>query len=263
MKKDSVNWKEESKRFDEAADYYDRFRPSYPEEMVNCIIDKTGIKDNSKILEIGAGSGKATELFVKKGFEMHCIEPGANLAEAGAAKFNYTDKVKYNISRFEEWDEMSKYFDLAISAQAFHWVPQPIGFEKCAKTLKANKYLALFWNMYLTNSQPVDDELAKLSEEYGGLLILDSKEACEKRIKSNIEGIKASGYFKEPEVYRFPWSQQYNAEEYIGFLRTGNGYLSLDEQDREIVDKKVTDIINRNGGSIVRPYLCVLYLAQK
>lgn len=261
----NISWEEESKRFDEAADYYDRFRPSYPKELIDCIVDKTGINSNSVILEIGAGSGKATELFVDRGLNLCCIEPGENLALAGQRKFDDTGRVKYIISRFENWQEVPESFDLAISAQAFHWVPKPVGFEKCAKALKRGKYMALFWNMYLLSDEPVEEDIESFSREFGNLCLcpVSTEEDIEDRIKSNIEEIAVSGYFKTPEIYRFSWSKSYTAEEYMGFLKTGNGYLALNERDRGIVEEKIIEIINKHGGIITRPYECILYLSQR
>ena len=258
MNKDSNFWKNQSEVFDLASDYYDKFRPSYPQELINCIISQSGIDTNSRILEIGAGSGKATELFVNKGFNMYCIEPGENLAEVALKKFGPTCLVKYCTCRLEDWEEKKEYFDLAISAQAFHWVPKPIGFLKCASALKPKGFIGLFWNLYLTYNEPIDVELSETR-----MFLLQSQESCEERIKSHIEEIKSSGCFKEAVVYRFPWSQRYTADEYIGFMKTCNGYLSANENDKQAAEVRVREIINRYGGFIVRQYLCVLFLAQK
>ncbi len=158
MSQKKFNWEEESKRFDQASEYYDTFRPSYPTQLIDCIIEKTAIPFNAKILEIGSGSGKATELFVKRGFELLCIEPGERLVAVGQKKFK-DSKVKFVTTRFENWEPIPEYFELAFSAQAFHWVPKPVGFEKCAQALKSNCYLALFWNMYLYTPGEINDRL--------------------------------------------------------------------------------------------------------
>lgn len=258
MNKDSDFWKNQSEVFDIASDYYDKFRPSYPQELINCIIIETGIDINSRILEIGAGSGKATELFVNKGFDMYCIEPGEKSAAVALKKFGPTSRVEYCICRLEDWEGKKEYFDLAISAQAFHWVPKPIGFIKCASALKSNGYIGLFWNLYLTYNEPIDAELSET-----GIFLLQSEESCEERIKSHIEEIKSSGCFKEAIVYRFPWSQRYTTDEYIGYMKTCNWYLSASENNRQAAEVKVSEIINKYGGFIVRQYLGVLFLAQK
>ena len=262
MHKKSENWISHSKTFNASADYYDKFRPTYPENLVIDIIKKTGVNSKSKILEIGAGSGKATELFVKRGLNITCIEPGSNLAAEGKKKFQHTNQVKYIISRFEEWQEVSGFYDLIISAQAFHWVPKPLGYEKCFNALKTDKHMALFWNFYLSSGEEVDVELQDLFKEYP-VAYLDSKESLENRINQNIDEIKGIGLFKNIEVIRYPWSQVYSIEDYIGFLKTGNGYLILNNEKKEIVEDKVREIMGRHGGNITKFYECTLFLAQK
>ena len=39
---------------------YDQVRPGYPEQLIQDIIRKTNIGADSTLLEIGAGTGKAT-----------------------------------------------------------------------------------------------------------------------------------------------------------------------------------------------------------
>ena len=110
----TMNWdlervKNESRKFDESAIYYDKYRPSYPKEVIESIISISGINEKDKILEIGAGSGKATELFVNRGYNLTCIELGKNLAQKGIEKFKDTGQVEYIVGRFEEIDGLDKY----------------------------------------------------------------------------------------------------------------------------------------------------------
>ncbi|HEX7713431.1 MAG TPA: class I SAM-dependent methyltransferase [Bacillota bacterium] len=257
-----IDWNEESKRFDEAADYYDVYRPSYPQAVIDWLIENAGIRPQDKLLEIGAGSGKATELFVERGYELVCIEPGENLAKTGLRKFSGSHRVSYVVTRFEEWDEAENSFDFAFSAQAFHWVPKPIGFEKCARALKSRKYLALFWNWYPLGKDPVFNELTPVLRDYQ-LAIPSSDDEIEARVVSETDQINQSRRFKNPAVFRFPWEKRYEAEEYIGLLRTGNDYLRLQPSDREGLENGVRLTLHKNGGFIIRPYLGIAFLAQK
>jgi hypothetical protein len=262
MDKKQEYWIRQSKSFDESADYYDKFRPSYPEELVMDIINKTGVDSRSKVLEVGPGSGKATELFVDKGLNIIGIEPGVNLAAQGKKKFQHTGQVEYIVSRFEDWNEEREAYDLIVSAQAFHWVPKPLGYQKCFNALKRDKYVGLFWNFYLSRGQEIEVELQNLFNKYP-VAYLDNKESLERRIQKNADEIEFSGYFKNLEVIRYPWSETCNCEDYIGFLRTGNGYLTLSENERAEVEDRVNEIIQSYGGSVTRYYECTLFLAQK
>lgn len=192
----SVNWEEESKRFNEAAEYYDMYRPSYPSELINTIELNTNLSQQSKLLEIGAGSGKATELFLNRGYEVLCIEPGTRLAEIGMKK--HKDKnVEFVVTRFEHWEERHNYFDLVFSAQAFHWVPKPLGYEKSASTLKSDGYLAIFWNMYLGEGDSIYKELVSVCNQYGVVPFQDSY-GIEIRINNIANEISSSGLFQTP-----------------------------------------------------------------
>ena len=58
---------------------YDAYRPSYPVELVNKMLDKIGVSNapQARILEIGAGTGKLTEQLVnhERSFEIIAVEP--------------------------------------------------------------------------------------------------------------------------------------------------------------------------------------------
>lgn len=259
-----MDWKKESESFNKAADYYDKFRPSYPKELIAYIEKKTQIKTGSKLLEIGAGSGKSTELFINKGYYITCIEPGKDLVKMGQEKFMNTDDVSFVTSRFEDWNEPKEAFDVVFSAQAFHWVPKPIGYEKSANSLKAGGYLALFWNMYPIYDNETDKALFNLSNQFQyGLCDFLTADGCEKRIQAISDEIINCGFFNKPEVLQFPWEQRYTAEEYIGFLSTGNSYINMYEHAKNYIKKEIEKIALLDNGIIRRPYLCVLYLAEK
>jgi len=124
-----MDWNRESEMFNQAADYYDQYRSSssYPREIIDTLIHQTGVIPDDQLLEIGAGSGKATELLSSRGFQIQCIEPGPDLVKMGQKKFKDYPRIKYHITRFEDYKIDEKAFDLIFSAQALHWVPQPIG----------------------------------------------------------------------------------------------------------------------------------------
>lgn len=253
---------DESRKFDKSAFVYDKYRPSYPKEIINDIITISGIKDNAKILEVGAGSGKATELFVARGYHLTCIEQGENLAQRGIERFKETGKVEYIISRFEEVDEFSEQFDLAICAQAFHWIQKPVGYEKLAKALKPNSYCALFWNKYMNDGSELSSELSRVCKEYGVLYMLEHDELIE-RSKVDIDEIENSGYFKNTRFIELPWKVEQSCEEFINFLSTGNGYIGMEEGLRLELGNKLKKIFDKADGKITRHFNCISYISQK
>jgi ubiquinone/menaquinone biosynthesis C-methylase UbiE len=256
-------YKKESEMFNQAADYYDRFRPSYPREIIHTLIEKSRISKGSKLLEIGSGSGKATVLLKDGEYNICCIDPGLDLVRKGNENFSAYPNVRFICSRFEEYKLEEQSYELIYAAQSFHWVPQPIGFEKCAYILKEKGYLAPFWNMYITYDNEVDRELLEISSRYGGFADFLSEEDCEKRISSITNSIEKSGLFTKPEVYRHLWKQTYTADEYYGFALNGNAFMQKSDSEKDKAYRELIDLADRHGGVIERPYLCVLYIARK
>lgn len=81
MSNSVIDWKKDSRSFDTVAELYEAYRPSYPVPLIEQVIFATGVPKDARILEIGSGTGKATELFAPRGYPILCIEPGRYLAD--------------------------------------------------------------------------------------------------------------------------------------------------------------------------------------
>ena len=181
--------------FNQMADYYDRFRPDYPKIIADTIVDRANLTNDSKILEIGSGSGKATAMFADLGIRIVCVEPGVDLTAKAKEKFSGR-RVEFITSRFEEMPvNTPEDFDAIISAQAFHWIEQPVGYMKCAELLKSNGCLAIFWNIDIYNENEFDDELQNLLNRYDGQVSCATADLYAKRSETIISGMTESGCF--------------------------------------------------------------------
>jgi SAM-dependent methyltransferase len=256
-----IDWQEESRRFDGVASLYDACRPTYPEELIDALISLTGIQTDSKILEIGSGTGKATLLFARHGFSILCIEPGGNLVSVAVQALRNYPRVEFETVAFEQWHEHPGEFDLVLSAQAFHWIPKAIGYAKAARALKETGQLALFWNMYPDPTDAIFLGLRQVYEEHAPELAARSS-SCDDLIKQREVDIVDSGLFSNVRVKTFPWSVTYDAVQYVGLLGTYSDHLRLSEEKRKRLYDGVAKVITQHGGSIEKPYLAVLYVAQ-
>ena len=205
-----MDWKKESEMFNQMAEYYDIYRPSYPHEIINAIIDKASLVSGAKLIEIGAGSGKATALFADYDFEILCVEPGLELVARGREKF-ISKNIEYMVSRFEDCSSLRNDYDAIISAQAFHWLPQPEGYKKCAAVLKDGGYLAPFWNIGIIQDTELDKELLNLMEKYNAFTSDTTEAKYYIRMNEISDGITGSGFFYEPEIIHSRWNKNYTA----------------------------------------------------
>ncbi len=247
--------------FNEMADYYDQYRPDYPREIIKSIIQKAQLVPSSRILEIGAGSGKATAQFVDYGFELLCIEPGKDLAEKGMNRFK-DKKVNFVVSLFEDCPLPASHFDAVISAQAFHWVKKPDAYALCAHCLKRNGFLMPFWNIEMIDDSEIDRKVSDIISKYGAYTAVMQKEAYPKRVESISADIENSGYFSRPEVMQIEWQHCFTADEYFGYFMTGNVFIRNTAEKKQACHKELKDLEAAYGG-IPRRFISELYISQK
>ncbi len=256
-----IDWELESQRFDGIANLYDKYRPNYPDELIEDVIHISGIQSEGRILEIGSGTGKATLQFAQRGYSILCLEPGKNLIEVARKNLISYPKVGFIRARFEKWRYGQNKFDLVISAQAFHWVPEEVRYKKTAAVLKPQGYLAAFWNMYPGMDGKIRQELDQVYQKRARELV--KSETFEELIKSRETSFLESRYFEKVAIRKYFWSVRYNTNDYLGLLNTYSDHLSLSEHRRKILLSDIGEVIERNGGFIEKPYLAVLYIAQK
>src|ERR1700753_1567096 len=74
-----------TQRFSSRVEDYIRYRPSYPSELLAWLTSECGISTNSRIADIGAGTGILTRLFLDFGCTVYAVEPNPEM-RAGAER---------------------------------------------------------------------------------------------------------------------------------------------------------------------------------
>jgi SAM-dependent methyltransferase len=258
---DMLNRIEESEIFNTMVDYYDEYRPGYPREIINAVIDRAKLTAGSSILEIGCGSGKATLQFAGHGFELLGLDPGADLIKKGRTRIN--DKnIELVTSRFEDYPLQPDYFDAVISAQAFHWLPKPYCYELCAAALKSGRWLMPFWNIELIDETVFDNELFAIIDTYNAYIsTMKTEDYHKKRVASIADEIIRSGFFAQPEVIQVYWEKTYTADEYFGYCMTGNVFIQNPKEMKRLCYNELAALAAKHNG-IKRRYVCELYAAK-
>ncbi len=247
--------------FDHVAELYDQVRPTYPDELVEDILRLSGIPPGSRILEIGCGTGKATVLFARRGYEMVCIEPGARMAGVAAGNCRDFPGVRIENTTFEEWPLGPRAFDLVFAAQSFHWVDPDTGYARSADALRDSGSLALFWNFFPRPDTPLFEALDDAYRRHAPGI--EASRSWEERVRGREQEMTASGRFGPVEVRRYPWQSSATADEHVRFLSTQSDHIILEPARREKLLAAVRAAIEAHGGTITRPVVAVLFLARK
>lgn len=255
-----------SESFDKMAALYDKIRPAYPEQLIKDIISKTQLTSNARLLEIGAGTGKATVQFAEKGFTIDCIEMGENLAEV--LKFNCKEypNVKVDVSTFEEWEpEAYNIYDIVYCAQAFHWIDKDIKYIKAHSLLKDNGYLALFWYQNSDETSEVLNEINSMIKSYIPDFFDNEVEKgsyIESREMRRLEIIE-SRLFNNPEIIEYTVDSLLDVDTYIQSISTYSRFAVLTNELQTKISEEIRRIITNNGGYVKSIIAYTLYLAKK
>lgn len=241
-----------AKYFDENVIAYDRYRPTYGTDIFNDIINFAKISTESKILEIGCGTGNATLPFIKTNADVTAVELGENLSHYTAQKFNgYNNFLIYNTS-FEKFETTIKY-DLIVSATAFHWIKNDFGYSRCHDLLKDNGVLAVFWNTprISADNYELKAKIRQLYEQY----LPDEAEEIEsltdsKWYQKRCEGLNLylEQYGYNDRIFKLYYENRiFTANEYVGLLHTYSNHMVLPDDVRNEFFQKVHSTISAYG----------------
>jgi ubiquinone/menaquinone biosynthesis C-methylase UbiE len=260
------------------AGIYEEIRPSYPKELIHDIVSITNIKSDDRILEIGAGTGKATIQFANKGYQIRAIEIGEDMAEILRDKCSDYSNVTIDVSSFEEWNctEDLKY-EMIYSAQAFHWINKDIKYQKCYELLKDNGYLVLFWYKPSSHKFPItidiDDQVNRVFKKYTAKYFTN-KEKPERLAHTGVLNnderkieIEKNGLFHIISQLDYTHKIKNSPSQYLKAVKSVPAFASiLDGLEANIIikmDNEIEDIINNYGGYVDEEFHYSLYIAQK
>lgn len=253
--------------FGQVAELYERARPSYPDELVEDVLAYAQLEDDDRILEVGAGTGKATRLFARAGAEIVAIEPSHEMSRVARAICASIPSVTIVEAEFETWQPPEQRFKLLISAQAWHWIDPQKRYPKAREVLIQGGLLAAFWNWPHWQEVPLRAALDEAYRQTAPTLLtsggpMNSLTAGADLVSGWAEEIAATAGFDHPDVRIYPWHCHYTTSEFVQLLSTHSDHALLDPPTRERLLDRVGAAIEERGGEFVLPYLTRLCLAR-
>ncbi|HTW33607.1 MAG TPA: class I SAM-dependent methyltransferase [Rhizomicrobium sp.] len=249
--------------FNQVAQLYDAARPSYPEALFDDCIAAAALRPGEAILEVGSGTGKATEAFARRGFPITALEPGAQMiatAQNALARFH---SIRFVETTFEAWKAEPDVFGLVAAAQSWHWVDPAVSFAKAARVLRPDGVLAVFGNVAVGMPPALGDEIHRIYEQHlPGYSKMDPESAYQPG-GPFAQMFDASGYFEAVVHKVYPWRWSHTAESYVAFLGTMSDHRLMEAATRGAILAGVADAIAAHGGSFEMDWEAHLYWARK
>lgn len=243
--------------FGGVAETYDRIRPTYPSQAIDDLIDFAQVGPGDQVLEVGAGTGKATVALGARGLGVVALEATPEMAEVARHNCGHFANVAVRTGSFEDWEEGAGSFRLLVSAQSWHWMTS----DRAAlahRALQPGGSLAVLWN---TTTWPDRDLRHGLEATY-------ARHAPELTLGGPAtdhwpEEMGASGLFTGPRRLDYRFEVVYPTAQYTELVGTYSDHLVLGRAALARLLEAVATVVDANGGQAQVEYQTRLYLAHR
>jgi len=154
-----------TERFSDRVSNYVRYRPSYPQALVDTLMTECHLDSQSTIADVGSGTGIFSRLLLDKDCYVSGVEPNRNMREAAESQFAGYNKFSSIDGQSERTGLDDSSIDLITAAQSFHWFEIADTRQEFLRILKPGGYVALVWNQRKIE-QPFQIEYDRMLRQY-------------------------------------------------------------------------------------------------
>ena len=243
--------------FDTIPDKFDKYRPRYCREAFDAIIDTAALDFGKQVLELGPGTGQATDPILDTGCDYLAIELGENLAAKMREKYGTRSNFRLVNDDFITHDFGGAKFDLIYSAATIQWIPEDVAFAKTFDLLKPGGILAMMkiTGDYRTPNPALFEKIQQVYSAY----FHPTEEYYRRFCYQNCLNY---GYI-EWECRTFRSQRVFTAEDYVNFCGTHCDHLVLEEPERTLFFDGLCRTVQDAGDRIVFDDTVTVYFARK
>lgn len=226
--------------FGDAVDAYHRGRPPYPVSAVEWVVPRRA----RRVLDLGAGTGKFTQLLVDARLDVVAVEPSARMRDRLAATVPRAAVLDGSAERIPLPDAS---VDAVVVAQAWHWVDPVLAVPEVARVLRPGGTLSLVWNIR-DNAEPWVAQLDDILHPH---------------TRQEIDTEPALGDpFDQPERTEIRWRHRLGRGELLDMVASRSYLIVLPERQRRDVLRNVEALLDRHPTLSGREELSLPYVTR-
>lgn len=241
-------------KFTGKADLYDKFRPSYPDELIDYLYENARC-DN--VADIGAGTGMFTRCLLKKPWKVTAVEPNADMRGKLAA----IEGITVVNAPAENTGLADKSVGLVTAAQAFHWFDEELFKAECKRILTNDGQLAIVFNERCYDGCEISSVRDKICQRYCGAF--HSGHVGKRSIEEGARFLK-NEYFSDVRVFRYENDIECDIDGFIGDTLSRSYALKSDDKDFEAFTRELENAFVKfsHNGKVTIKYNTMCYLGQ-
>jgi SAM-dependent methyltransferase len=236
--------------FSQAADVYERGRPSYPREAVHRIVEALDIRAGRRVLDLAAGTGKFTRHLRETGAAIVAVEPSAAMR---SELTRLLPDVECLEGKGEHIPLPDRCVDVVTVAQAFHWFDASLALPEIARVLRPHGGLALIWNER--------DETIPWVAEMTRVIRWDTQRPFQ--LSTDFAALlNDSGLFSPAEVSRLRWSDEIDRETFSARIASVSYIALLPPPERQQIIDEALRLVASFPDRFAMPYVTDIYLCR-
>ena len=242
-------------RFSHRAEYYSKYRPKYPNSVLQYLGQKLGFSRNSVVADIGSGTGIFAELLLQSGNTVFGIEPNDDMRAIAETNLRSYKRFKSIKGSAESTTLPSASVDFITAAQSFHWFDHASARVEFLRILRKPGWVVLVWNTR-RKSTP-------FLEAYDRLVRGKAFEGC-RASREDLSQTVFSNFLGRPLTVKLSNSQECDEEALKGRVMSASySPLPGDPLHKEVLDS-VSELFRRYqvNGRVTFEYDTEVYTGQ-
>jgi SAM-dependent methyltransferase len=237
------------------AEDYLAARPSYPSALLEASLELGRLAPDVSLLEVGCGTGEATEWFGSRGFSLLAMDRSVEMTRLASTRVRDLPNVTVRCQDFES-ETPDRRFAGLISATSYHWLDPNTRADRCARVLLPGGALILLWH---THPLPYSGFFERVQPIYRRIVPgwepPPSPGMTEERVMAVVAELEKAGGFGSVHRRSHDWRRTYDRPLYLRLLNTYSDHRFLPEATRSRLLTAVGDLIDSEfGGEVERPY---------
>lgn len=233
---------------------YAGHRSGYSNELYD-FIAQFGLRRGASILDVGCGTGIASEPFLMNGFPVTGLDPSPAMLAAATERLPNATFVQ---GEAEALPFPNERFDVVISAQTFQWVDRARALSEAHRVLRPHGIIAIWWK-HVMSTDPVRQTRDEVVRSLG-------KEPVNSALTGGFKEFYAS-QFTQQTLRVVPWRVATPLERYMGYERSRCSVRrALGAQAEEYFQRLEAGLRQRFGSenpTLSLAYVQYLYMAKK
>ena len=197
-------------------------RPGYSETALRVLMAHTGAEQPTfTVADVGAGTGKLTELLGELGLRGVAVEPNDAMREEGIRLAAGGRQFEWRQGSAEETGLAEDSVDWVFMASSFHWTDQPRALAEFHRILRAGGHFTALWNPRHIEGNALHEEIEALIRHYVPELKRVSS-GSHSHMNGLEEALQATGHFGRLLFVEAPHHVDMSKERYLNAWRSVN-----------------------------------------